>query len=191
MPMKLSEWSKQKGLSYQTAWRYFKAGKIKGAYKTHTGTIIVPTESIETECKTVIYARVSSSEQKNDLTRQIERLISYCNAKGWKVEKVYLEIASGLNDKRPKLQAILKDKSITRIVVEHKDRFARFGVGYIELLLNLDNRELVVVNNIKGDENELMQDFVSIITSFVARLYGQRRCKRKTERILNELKKED
>lgn len=50
-------------------------------------------------------------------------------------------------------------------MVEHKDRFARFGIGYIELLLNLDNRELIVVNNVKGDENELMQDFISIITS--------------------------
>lgn len=189
--MKLSEWSKKKGLSYQTGWRYFKAGKIKGAYKTHTGTIIVPPENVERKYKTIIYTRVSSSEQKSDLNRQIERLVSYCNAKGWAVDKVYSEIASGLNDNRPKLQAVLKDKSINRIVVEHKDRFARFGIANIELLLNLDNRELIVVNNVKGDENELMEDFVSIITSFVARLYGQRRSKRKTESILKALKKED
>ena len=188
--MKLSEWSKAKGLSYKTAYRYFKANKIDGAYQTHTGTIIVPSNINNSPVKTVIYARVSSSDQKKDLGRQVERLTSYCNAKGWKIDKVYTETASGLNDKRTQLTKVLADKSIKRIVVEHKDRFARFGVAYIELLLELDNRELLVVNNVKGDEDELMQDFVSIITSFVARLYGQGRSKRKTEQIIKQLKED-
>ncbi len=188
--MKLSQWSKQQGLSYQTAWNYFKAGKIDGAYQTHTGTIIIPNSVVDKGSKTVIYARVSSSDQRKDLDRQVERLTNYCNAKGWKVDKAYTEIASGLNDKRSQLTKVLADKSISRIVVDHKDRFARFGIAYIELLLQLDNRELLVVNKVKGDENELMQDFVSIITSFVARLYGQGRSKRKTEQILKQLKED-
>jgi len=93
-------------------------------------------------------------------------------------------------DKRPKLQKILSDKSITKIVVEHKDRLARFGINYIELLLKLDGREIFIVNGVEEDELDLMQDFVSIIPSFTARLYGKRRSKRKTEKIMKELKED-
>ena len=189
--MKLSKWAKQQGVSYRTAWRHFKNGKIKGAYQLESGTIIVPeTKKEQKEEKVVIYARVSSSEQKEDLKRQQERLISFCNARGWQVFKSYSEIASGLNDKRPKLQKILSDSSVTKIVVEHKDRLARFGINYIDLLLKLDEREIFVVNGVEDDEQDLMQDFVSIITSFTARLYGKRRSKRKTEKIVKQLQKD-
>jgi len=189
--MKLSQWAKEKGVSYRTAWRHFKEGKIIGAYQLDTGTIIIPNkkESQRTE-KVVIYARVSSSDQKQDLKRQEKRLISFCNARGWQVHKSYTEVGSGLNDKRPKLQKILSDRSITKIVVEHKDRLARFGINYIDLLLKLDEREIFIVNGIEDDEEDLMQDFVSIITSFTARLYGKRRSKRKTEKIIEELKED-
>jgi len=189
--MKLSKWAKQKGISYHTAWRYFKAGQIKGAYQLESSTIIVP-ETIEEQRdeKVVIYVRVSSSDQKEDLKKQEERLISFCNARGWQVFESYSEVSSGLNDNRPKLQKILSDKSITKIVVEHKDRLARFGITYIDLLLKLDNREIFAVNEVTNDEQDLMQDFVSIITSFTTRLYGQRRSKEKTEKIVKELKKD-
>ncbi len=190
--MKLSQWAKEKGVSYRTAWRHFKEGKIKGAYQLDTGTIIIPEIKSENQRdeKVVIYARVSSSEQKQDLKRQEQRLISFCNARGWQVHKSYTEVASGLNDKRPKLQKLLSDRSITKIVVEHKDRLARFGINYIDLLLKLDGREIFIVNGVEDDEQDLMQDFVSIITSFTARLYGKRRSKRKTEKIMKELKED-
>lgn len=188
--MKLSKWAKKQGIGYQAAWNQFKKGKIKGAYQLETGTIIVPDAIIDERGKKVaVYARVSSADQKEDLGRQEQRLVSYCNASGWEVSQVVSEIASGLNDKRPKLQKILSDRSITTIVVEHKDRLARFGLNYIELLLKMDNREVIVINNVKTDEADLMQDFISIITSFTARLYGNRRSKRKTEKIIEELNK--
>lgn len=187
--MKLSVWAKERGISYQTAWRHYKSGKIPEAYQLSSGTIIVP-RAKKDKGKVVIYARVSSHDKKDDLKRQKDRLISFCNARGWKVDKVYTEIASGLNDKRPKLQKILSDKTIGKIVVEHKDRFARFGTNYIELLLNLENRELVIINEMEDDEEDLMQDFVSIVTSFAARLYGKRRSKRKTEALIKALEKE-
>lgn len=189
--MKLSKWAKKQGIGYQAAWNQFKAGKIQGAYQLSTGTIIVPDNELETrEDKIVTYARVSSSSQRNDLKRQEQSLINFCIARGWQVAKSYSEIGSGLNDKRPKLQKILADRSITKIVVEHKDRLARFGINYIELLLRLDAREIIIVNDIEDDESDLMQDFVSIITSFTARLYGKRRSKRKTEKIIQELSQE-
>ncbi|NWH06982.1 IS607 family transposase, partial [Desulfobacter latus] len=75
----------------------------------------------------------------------------------------------------------------TKLVVEHKDRLARFGVNYIEILCNHIGCELVVLNQTLNDKEDLIQDFVSVITSFCARLYGQRRTKRKTEKIIKEL----
>ena len=143
------------------------------------------------EQKIVIYTRVSSSENKNNLEKQADRLISYCNAKGWKVEKVIKEIGSGLNDNRKQLEKILMDKTVTTIVVEHSDRFSRFGMNYIQKLLELQGRKIEIVNKQSNDKDDLMQDFVSIITSFTARLYGQRRTKRKTEKLIKELEKEN
>ena len=82
---------------------------------------------------------------------------------------------------------LLQDETITVIVVEHKDRLTRFGFNYIETLLALQGRKLEVVNLADNGKEDLMQDLVSIIYSFSARMYGQRRAKRKTEIIVKEL----
>ena len=138
-----------------------------------------------------IYARVSSSENKDNLESQANRLISYCNAKGYKVSKVVKEIGSGLNDARPKLEKLLIDKNIDIIVIEHKDRLARFGLNYIQKLLELDNRRIEIVNNTEGEKEDLVQDFISIITSFCAKIYGNRRSKRATEKLIKKLEEEN
>ena len=91
---------------------------------------------------------------------------------------------------RKKLESILLDRSLNLIVVEHKDRLSRFGLNYIQKLLKMDNRRIEIINPQSNDENDLMQDFVSIITSFTARLYGRRRSKRMTEKIIENAKKE-
>lgn len=182
--MKLSDYAKKIGVTYRTAWNWFDAGKIKGAYQLESGTVIVPNEVKEkVEC-VAVYARVSSSENKANLISQSKRVQDFCSAKGWVVKKVEEECASGLNDKRPKLMKLLKDESVTKIVVEHKDRCTRFGFNYIK---ELWHGELVVINEVKEDEKDLMQDFVSLVTSFTARLYGQRRSKRNTEKLIKEL----
>lgn len=186
--MRLSEWAKINGLKYDTAWRQYKKGLIDGAYQLKTGTIIVPDEVLSKPMKIAVYARVSSSDQKKDLERQAERVIMFCNARGWSVDVVQKEIASGLNDQRNKLNKILMDDSITHIVVEHKDRLTRFGFNYIKSLMELGNRNIVVVNNIEGSKKDLMDDFVSIITSFCARIYGNRRSARKKAQILEAIK---
>lgn len=189
--MKLSEWADKNSLTYRRAWQLFKEGKIKNSRKIETGTIIVDEDiKMFRAEKTVVYARVSSSENKNNLNKQAERLENFCAAKGWVIYKTVKETGSGLNDGRKQLSSILKDKSITRIVVEHKDRLARFGFNYIKELLELDGREIIVVNIQDNTKDDLMQDFVSIITSFTARLYGQRRTKRKTEQLIKELEKD-
>jgi predicted site-specific integrase-resolvase len=114
-------------------------------------------------------------------------MISYCIAKGYKIDKVICEIGSGLNDNRPKLQEILKEPKFTRLVIEHKDRLTRFGFNYIESLLKNNDIEIEVVNNSESEKNDLIEDFVSVITSFCARIYGNRRSKRKTEKLIKEL----
>ena len=187
MKLKLSVWAKNHGVCYRTAWNYSKNGKLK-TERLPSGTIVVVGEK-RIEEKTFIYARVSSAENKKNLEAQAERLEQFCCAKGWVVDKVVKEIGSGLNDNRKQLEKILVDRTVTRIVVEHKDRLARFGLNYIKKILETDNREIVIINNQDNNKDDLMQDFVSIITSFTARLYGLRRTKRKTEQLIKELEK--
>ena len=186
--MKLSEYARKNSISYQTAWHHFKNGLIPNARQLPSGTVVVDEikESTKPEY-TVIYARVSLSENRSNLETQAERLSQYCTSKGWTVSEVVKECASGLNDSRPKLSKILTDRKATRIVVEHKDRLTRFGFNYIKLLLN--DCEIVVVNECETDQ-DLFEDFVSLVTSFCARIYGKRRTKRKTEQIIHALEKE-
>jgi putative resolvase len=100
---------------------------------------------------------------------------------------VVKEIGCGVNDARPKLLKLLVDPSVTLIVVEHQDRLTRFGFNYMEQLLKMQGRKIEVINLAENGKEDLVQDFVRIVTSFCARLYGQRRSKRKTERIIAEL----
>jgi predicted site-specific integrase-resolvase len=182
--MKLSDYAKKLGVSYRTAWNHYKAGQIPHAKKLPSGLIIVDDEEIKTKDRTAVYARVSSSENKANLISQSKRVQDFCAAKGWVVSIVIEECGSGLNDDRKKLRKLLLDKSVTRIVVEHKDRLTRFGFNYIK---DLWHGEIVIINEVVEDESDLMQDFVSLVTSFTARLYGRRRSKRQTEKLIATL----
>jgi putative resolvase len=187
--MKLWTFAERVGVRYETAWRWFKAGKIKGR-QLDTGTIIVTEdfdEPVEVDVIVVVYARVSANENRPNLDTQAERLCVYCAAKGWKVHKVVKEVGSGINDGRKKLLALLADPTVKIIVVEHKDRLTRFGFKYIETLLAVQGRSIEVVNLAENPLEDLIADLVSIIYSFSSRLYGQRRAKRKTEQIVKEL----
>ena len=169
--MKLSQYAKQHGISYKTAWRWYKAGQLD-AYQTSTGTVIVrdPVMVAPAVGRVALYARVSSADQKEDVARQLERLRTYALAHGYQVAKEVTEIASGLNDQRPKLAKLLTDPSIGTIVIEHRDRLTRFGYHYIEQLLDMQQRHIEVV--FPGDtQDDLVDDFVSVITSMAARIY--------------------
>lgn len=192
VPMKLSQYAKQQGISYSTALRWWHQGVIRG-YQAPSGTIIVEAEAKPhtREDRVAIYARVSSAEHRENLERQVERLVQYCTVRGYQVTQIVKEIASGVNDSRPKLLALLKDQQTTRIVVEHQDRLTRFGFRYLETLLALQGRTIEVVNVAENDKEDLFADLVAIVYSFTARLYGQRRAKRKTERIVRELQTEE
>lgn len=191
--MKLSQWAKKQGIGYRAAWNHFKNGLIKGAYTLPSGTIIVP-ENIEQISKQeyiICYARVSSSQNKTNLESQSKRINDFCAAKGWIVNESIQEIGSGLNDNRKKLLKILEDKKATKIVVEHKDRLTRFGFNYIKTVCDSFNCEIIIINPAMDDKEDLIQDFTNIITSFCAKIYGQRRLKRNTEKIIKLLEQDD
>jgi putative resolvase len=185
--MKLSHWAKKQGITYLAAWRMFSKGLLPEAYKLPTGTIIVPEQKQPRKEYTVVYARVSSSQNRSNLEKQAERVTEFCRVNGWVVNEIVCECASGLNDRRPKLEKILTNQEVTRIVVEHKDRLTRFGFHYLKLLSYAD---ITVINEVEEDESDLMQDFVSLVTSFCARLYGKRRSRRKTEQLIASLKED-
>ena len=195
--MKLSEYARRIGVKRHTAYRWFKRGEIPNAVQLPSGTIYVPDDIFDKELKsnrglTVIYARVSSSEQrKTNLETQAERLTQFAIANGWVVDKVIKEVGSGLNDERKKLvELLLSDEPIARIIVEHKDRLTRFGFNYLEILAKKQGFEIIVANPTITDREDLMQDFASIITSFCTRLYSRNRAKQKAETIIQTLNKE-
>jgi len=167
----------------------YKIGKLNFVTEEDKNKLlnIKPIKEIIKE-RIIIYCRVSSTTNKKNLETQKERLVSYANAKGYKVDEVITEFGSGINDKRPKLEKLLKEQNFTKLIIEHKDRLTRLGFNYIETMLNKNGIEIEVVNNVDTDEEDIIQDFVSIITSFAARIYGKRRSKRKTEQLIKELK---
>src|SRR5262245_39627547 len=172
--MKLSQYAKRAGVTYKTAWRWWKQSQLD-AYQTPTGTVIVrdPPLALPTTGRVALYARVSSADQKSDLERQTQRLRDYAAAKGSSVSKEVSEIASGLNDHRPQLARLLTDPTIGTLIVEHRNRLTRFGYEYIRQLLETQGRHLEVLFP-SETENELVDDFVAVITSMAARIYGPR-----------------
>lgn len=189
--MKLSDYAKKKGISYDTAWRMWNRGQLQGE-RLPTGTIIIFEDDRSCgENKVAIYARVSSSENKSDLETQAKRLEAYCIAKGYQIVRVVKEVGSGVNAHRKLLLKLLEQTDYNLIVVEHKDRLSRVGFNYLKVLLTQTNRDLEVVNLAEERKDDLMQDFLSIITSFCARLYSLRRRNRKTECLIKCLEEND
>lgn len=191
--MKLPDYAKELGISYTTAWRWWKQGKLPHpARQTESGLVIVDyTPSSQKEelkgKRVAIYSRVSSSENRDNLERQAQRLSEYAVARGYQIVKIVKEVGSGLNDNRKKLEELLERDDYNILLVEHKDRLARFGTHYLDVLLKRLGVHLEIVNLADNGRDELMQDLIAIITSFSARLYGQHRAKRKTEKIVAEL----
>ena len=185
--MKLSEWAKRHGVSYKTAWRWFRMGNLPvHAEQMPTGTVVVY-EGMQAKGEAVaLYARVSSSDQKGDLEAQLGRLAMYATANGLVVAKTVTEIGSGLNGRRPKLMKLLSDSSVTGIVVEHRDRLMRFGSEYVEAALAAQGRKLIVVDHTEL-KDDLVQDMIEVLTLFCARLYGRRSARNKAKKAVEAI----
>lgn len=185
----LIEYAKDRGIKYRAAWNRFKSNKIPSAFKDEFGKILIREDLPDRPLKVICYARVSSSQNKTNLESQADRIMHFANLSGLQVHSVIKEIGSGLNDKRPKLLKILNDIEVTHIVIEHKDRLTRFGFNFLKDWMSSRQCQIIIINNVESDKEDLMQDFISLVTSMVARLYGLRRSKRKTEQLIKELSK--
>ena len=181
---KLSEYARNHSITYQSAWNRYNAGKIAGAFLDETGHVLIPLFVEDKSLNRVaIYSRVSSNEAKKDLERQKQRLESYAINFGYNIVYSVKEVGSGMNDSRSKLSKLLMQDDWDVLIVENKDRLTRFGFNYIELLLNKYGKKIVVVNQTNDDKTDIMNDLISIIYSFSARMYGLRKRKNKQEII--------
>jgi predicted site-specific integrase-resolvase len=174
--MNLKEWAAATGVSYATARRRYEAGTLPvPTYRL--GRLIMVGEPVTPAAagtdQTVVYARVSSAEQKADLDRQVARVTTWATGQHLPVSRVVTEVGSALNGRRKKFLALLRDPAVTTIVVEHRDRFARFGAEYVEAALAARGRRLLVVDPAERDD-DLVRDVTEILTSLCARLYGKR-----------------
>jgi predicted site-specific integrase-resolvase len=173
--MNLKQWAAAQGVSYDTARRWWLAGKLPvPAYQV--GRLIVIGEPVRPDAtagQTVVYARVSSADQRADLDRQVARVTAWAGTQRLPVDRVVTEVGSALNGHRRKFLALLRDQSVSTIVVEHRDRVARFGAEYVEASLVASGRRLLVVDPVEVDD-DLVRDVTEILTSLCARLYGRR-----------------
>lgn len=182
--MKLSVWAKQQGLAYKTAWRMWKLGQLPiPAEQLPTGTVIVHPPTAVIEGGSVLYARVSSADQRADLDRQVARLSEYAAVNGLRVVAVVKETGSGLNGHRRAMIKILRDPLINTIIVEHRDRLMRFGIEYIEAALSAQGRKLMVVDP-EEMKDDIVRDLHEVIVSLCARLYGKRSAKNRAKRAI-------
>jgi len=183
---KLSCWAEEQGVHYRTALSWVRDGTMPiPVERTPGGHIrVIESESVVGKtCRTVLYGRVSSSDQKSDLHRQMERLRIFAAASGFMDVEPVEEIGSGLNGHRKKLIRLLSDPSVSLIVVEHRDRLSRFGFEYIESAMAAQGRRIIVMES--GDHKlDLVQDFIDVVTSMCARIYGRRSAKNKAKRAL-------
>ena len=176
--VRLSEWARRNGVHYQTAWSWARNGTMPvPVIKTPTGRYLVQ-ETERPEGRAAAYCRVSSSDQRADLERQTGRVVAAATARGIVVAEIVAEIGSGLNGNRPKLAKLLSDPTVATIVVEHRDRLARFGVEHLACALAATGRRIVVIDDTEVPD-DLVRDMVEVLTSFCARLYGRRSAARK------------
>ena len=183
--MNLAVWAERNGVARVTAYRWFRAGLLPVPARKVGRLILVDDPLGKTgQGRTAVYARVSSADQKTDLDRQVARVTTWATTQQIPVDKVGTEVGSALNGHRRKFLALLRDPSVTRIVVEHRDRFCRFGSEYVQGALAAQGRELVVVDTAEVDD-DLVRDMTEILTSMCARLYGKRAAANRARRAVD------
>ena len=181
--MNLSDWAAQVGVSKFTAYRWFREGSLPVPAQRVGRLILVDVAPTSGSGRTVVYARVSSHDQRGDLDPQVARLSAWATSQGLSVSEVVTEVGSGVNSKRRKLARLLADPSATTIVVEHRDRLARFGVEHLEAALSSTGRRLVTAESGELDD-DLVHDMTEVLTSFCARLYGRRGARNRADKAL-------
>ncbi len=185
--MKLSVWAKSQGISYKTAWRMWKDGRLPvPAEQLSTGTVILRVETGKAG-GAALYARVSSADQEGDLDRQLARLTEFAVAQKLQIVDAVKEIGSGLNGHRKGMIKLLHNANAQTIVVEHRDRLMRFGFEYVEAALAAQGRRIVVIDP-EETADDIVRDLHEVIVSMCARLYGKRSAKNRAQKALNAMR---
>lgn len=180
--------------SYVKNWR-IKTRKLPNGYYDYDEDSVFKLAGIVTERVSVIYARVLTQKQKNDLQNQIDTVIKYANNNGFKVTEVYSDIASGIAYDRGQFMELLNDvidHKIKRVFVENKDRLTRVSFNMWKDLFKQFECDLIAVNDVvnpKSEEEEIFSDIISLLHCFAMKMYSQRR-KNKLRIVKEDLENE-
>lgn len=201
MLMSIGKFSREIGVSISTLRTWDKTGYLKPAKVLDNGYRYYSDEQIDKylnvdsdidDRKIVLYARVSTKKQTDDLDRQIENLKTYAYTKGYSFELI-TDIGSGLNYKKEGLKKLIRmicNKEIKKLVILYKDRLVRFGFELIEEVCRINDVEIEIIDNTTvSKEQELTDDLIQIITVFANRLYGSR--SKKTASLIKQVKYND
>jgi predicted site-specific integrase-resolvase len=181
----LKEWAQSQGIAYVTARRQYAAGTLPVPTYRLGRLIMVgdPLAAAPQAGQVVVYARVLSADQRTDLDRQVARVTAWATGNKLAVSRVVTEVGSALSGDRKKFLGLLRDPAVKTIVVEHRDRFARFGGEYVEAALAAQGRRLLVVDPAEVD-NDLVRDMTEILTLLCASLYGSRGAAQRARRAV-------
>jgi len=194
--MKSKEVLKLLKVTRATLTSYIKSGKITGT-KLENGYYDYNEESIYNFLNkpypfinrvNIIYARVSTYKQKNDLNNQVSQLIEYCSNNNIQYDKVYQEIASGINFDRNNFSQIVKlviNNKINNIYITYKDRISRLSFITLEKMFKQFGTNIIVINNTTNntEEYDLFEELINIIHLFSTKIYSKRH-----KKILNNIK---
>ena len=197
--LSIGKFAKSLGVSIQTLRNWDKEGKLKPTYVTENGYRYYSEDLLnkfrniknvnKIKKKNILYARVSTKNQKEDLNRQIDNLKQYAYSKGYSFE-IITDIGSGINYKKEgllKMINLVECGEVDRIIVLYKDRLIRFGYDLIEYICKLNDTKIEIVDNSTvSKEQELTEDLIQIITVFANRLYGAR--SKKTVNLIKKVK---
>jgi predicted site-specific integrase-resolvase len=187
--MSIGEMARKLGVAVGTLRRWDREGKLRPILRTCGGHRRYGTApEAPVSGPTVLYARVSCHDQKDDLERQKKRLRVFADGKGWEDCEVIADLGSGLNFKKRGLLRLLQmimDRRISRLVLENKDRLLRFGAELVFRLCASQEIEVVVVDDLpRSFEADLARDVLEIITVFSSRLYGARSAGRRKPAVV-------
>ena len=197
--LSIGKFAKSLGVSIQTLRNWDKEGKLKPTYVTENGYRYYSEDLLnkfrniknvnKIKKKNILYARVSTKNQKDDLDRQVDNLKQYAYSKGYSFE-IITDIGSGINYKKEgllKMINLVECGEVDRIIVLYKDRLIRFGYDLIEYICKLNDTKIEIVDNSTvSKEQELTEDLIQIITVFANKLYGARR--KKTINLIKSVK---
>ena len=180
------------GISQDTARRWEREGKVSpmrtaGGHRRYTDIDVAKALRVQVSNpakKVVIYCRVSSPSQKDDLENQVEYLSNFANGRGY-VFEVVKEVGGSMNMNRPKFMKIVNgiiDGSVGTLIIAHKDRLARFGFDLVQNLADSYGCEIIVTNTENlSPQQEMVEDLMAIVHTYSCRLYGLRRYKKASD----------